>query len=266
MKTAQITDYLGVLLSPDHGNMFIEITVFSKRWIKMPELSWMIAILDSIFLWMIATWDSIWLRMNDIQVFTSVGLFLTWMKNLWFWFLKKQKNGSVSISHGLGPAVNCLVTLWLAPDSSFFSGFYFFNILVPVLVLNINGIGEPSFSSGFRTRTQKSNLVPVQFLVTGMGRGGSNLQCWVSTTPWPNLDWTQPRAQSRGKRAKNWPNPARSLVKENSPPQKCRISQGPTKTSMATYKTEQGPHQQPLSWNIQHNWIFEFIPDLFQKF
>jgi hypothetical protein len=105
------------------------------------------------------------------------------MKNLWFWFwfwfLKKQKNGSVSISHGLGPAVNCLVTLWLAPDSSFFSGFYFSNILVPVLVLNINGIGEPSFSSGsgsgFRTRTQKSNLVPVQFLLTGMGRGGSNL-------------------------------------------------------------------------------------------
>ncbi len=72
-----------------------------------------------------------------------------------------------------------MVTLWLAPDSSFFSGFYFSNILVPVLVLNINGIGEPSFSSGsgsgFRTRTQKSNLVPVQFLLTGMGRGGSNL-------------------------------------------------------------------------------------------
>jgi hypothetical protein len=31
MKTAYITDYLGVLLSPDLGNMFIEITVFSIR-------------------------------------------------------------------------------------------------------------------------------------------------------------------------------------------------------------------------------------------
>jgi hypothetical protein len=93
------------------------------------------------------------------------------MKNLWFCFLKKQKNGSVSILHGLGPAVNCLVTLWVAPDSSFFSSFYFSNILVPVLVLNINGIREPSF----RTRFQKSNLVRVQFLLTGMGRGGSNL-------------------------------------------------------------------------------------------
>jgi len=97
------------------------------------------------------------------------------MKNLWFWFLKKQKNGSVSISHGLGPAVNCLVTLWLAPDSSFFLSFYFSNILVPVLVLNINGMGKPSFSSGSRTKFQKSNLVPVQFLLTGMERGGSNL-------------------------------------------------------------------------------------------